>query len=679
MGSKKRLLRSACAALALALAVSPFCLAKEKFGGELDVCTEPYTEEAIRNSLAQDKPDQLVLADRAGTEYRVVYPDGNEKLSAAAQVLADALTEMTGAPFTCTADTEPEAAREIVIGSTNRPSPGIDSAPGTDAYRITVQGERLFIQGTSDLCTAYGVYGFMEDELGCVFLNGEETYIPHSASVKLGALDRTEVPHMQWRNVYAYETKQPDGWYEKLRLNGIESDPSDEKDGVNEYAGWGTWCHSYLSFVDPDEYFDEHPEYFAMRDGERLRQDPENGLDTQLCLTNPEVLEIVKTKMREQMAAHPDQKYWDFSVMDNANMRGCECENCKALDEAAGSGMGSLLPFINELAREFPDKILSTLAYFHTINPPTNGIRAEENVVIKLCSMPGDQGSSYLQGATKNAKQFRQFVENWHSVCDKIIIWDYVVDFSHLLLPFPNFAVQQENQQFYEENGVIGIFHQASREKGDEFSEMRAWVLAQVMWKGSAADVSALLSKYIAAAYGNAAPEIAEYVNLLSANFYQEQKPLGLYDDPSVHQSGYLSASHIADYQEIFTRAEEKVATNPVVLSRVRKAKVPVLYAKMTEYSADKSGKLAASEEFYRLCGEYGITRIDETATTLEAFQARFPSMIASTSAKVIGIPVGITAGILLIAGAAVLLVFLRRRAKRLGDQVIDYIPEGKE
>lgn len=669
----KRWIKVLGAALATVCAASPFCAAAADFGGTLDVDVSSYTETAIRTELEQDKENQLVLASTAQTSYRIVYPNGNAKLMAAAQALADALTEMTGAEFACVSDTEAETATEIVIGGTNRTAPAFDATQSTDTYRIVTAGEKLFIQGVSDRAVTYGVYGFMEDDLGCVFINGAETFIPHSGTVKLAPIDRTETPAMQWRNVYAYETKQSDGWYEKLRLNGIESDPTDEKDGINEYAGWGTWCHSYLTFVDPDEYFDEHPEYFAMKDGKRVREDPENGLQTQLCLSNPEVLEIVKEKLGQMIAENPDRIYWDFSVMDNSNMAGCECDACRALDEAAGSGMGSLLPFLNELAKAFPDKIISTLAYFHTIEPPKNGIKAEDNIVIKLCSMPGDQGSSYLQGATEGAAQFRDLVEGWHSVCDKITIWDYVVDFEHLLLPFPNFAVQQENQQFYEENGVIGVFHQASREKGDEFAEMRAWVLAQMMWKGSDTDVNELLAKYIAATYGDAAPEIAEYVSALAANFHAEQEPLGLYDTPSAHKKGYLSKENIADYREIFERAEEKVATNPVLLARVQKAKIPVLYAKMTESSTDRSGKLAAAEEFYRLCETNGITRIDETKTTLEDFRTQFPSMVNAMNARLIGIPAGIIAGVLLIVAAAAGIILLHRRAKRLGDVIDDY------
>ena len=201
---KKRLTGILGVSLALTLAASPLCMAKESFGGTLAVDPTQYAEETIRAELEADKENQLVLASGRETAYRVVYPAQSAKLKAAAQTLADALTEMTGASFACIPDSEDETAEEIVIGDTNRPAPELDPAPGTDAYRIVTQGEKLFLCGADERSSAYAVYGFMEDDLGCVFINGSETYIPHSATVKLAPLDRTETPAMQWRNVYDY-------------------------------------------------------------------------------------------------------------------------------------------------------------------------------------------------------------------------------------------------------------------------------------------------------------------------------------------------------------------------------------------------------------------------------------------------------------------------------------------
>ena len=144
-------------------------------------------------------------------------------------------------------------------------------------------------------------------------------------------------------------------------------------------------------------------------------------------------------------------------------------------------------------------------------------MKAEPNVVIKLCSMPGDQASAYLDGANANSAEFKAQVEEWSKITDKIVVWDYVVNFAHLLMPFPNFAVQAKNQQFYEENKIIGVFHQASREKGGEFASLRAYVLSRLMWEGSKTDVAGCVSKYVAAYYGAAAPKIIEYMNLCAS------------------------------------------------------------------------------------------------------------------------------------------------------------------
>lgn len=671
---KRKLIRALCAAIIAAIVCSPMCLAaKQPFGAQLSVDAAPYSEEGLRAQMEAEKENALLLAANSQTGYRIIYAKvAGDRVRAAARFLADALTEMTGAKFQAMDDTAAPVETEIRIGNTNRNTPGVGASAGAEAYRIVTQGKALCIQGADEAATVYGVYGFMEDVLHCVFLNAEENFIPHYPVIRLAQMDQTYAPKLAWRNIYAFETTQ-NNWFERLRLNGICRDASAQT-GVNQYAGWGTWCHSYLAFVPPETYFDTHPEYYAMKDGVRIKQDPKTEQQTQLCLTNPDVLRIVKENMRVQMEQNPDQLYWDFSVMDSSNVRGCECDACKKLDEAAGSGMGSLLPFINALAEEFPDKMISTLAYFHTVTPPQNGLKARENVVIKLCAMPGSQGSPYAEGGTPNAKQFQEALRGWFEVCGKIVVWDYVVDFSHLVLPFPNFAVQQANQAFYEENGVIGVFHQASRERGGEMADMRAWVLAKLMWDGAGTDVNALVSRYIAAAYGDAAPQIAAYLNLMAEQYHASQIDLGLYDAPQVHKRGYLSKKNIAQYQALFAKAEEMVAKNPVLLTRVRQAKLPVLYAKMMETSVDAKGKKAAAEEFFRLCDAYGVEKIHEVNLTAEELKLQYAGMVQEMNVRLIGVPAGVTAGVLFMFSAAALVLLLTKK-KKLGDVLVQYDP----
>lgn len=591
-------------------------------GSKLKLDLSAWQEAAFRQKLAHCGPDGLTLAENGRTDYQIVYPArAGSRLLTAARFLQHALWETTTARFPLVTDDAPEQPCEILLGQTSRCKDfAVETDAAAGAYRIETRGRRLLIAGADEMGTAFGVYGFLEDTLGCMWLTPEESYFPKLPTVNLPTLSELHTPDMAWRQYYCFEVIQ-NAWFDRLRLNGYDYN---DQGNIESHAQWGNWCHTYYHFIHPKDYFKEHPEYFSMKCGRRVSEYKRKHQDTQLCLTNPDVKRIVKEKMRQKIEAAPEKRYWDFSVMDSWSVKGCHCPECRRLDQAAGSGMGSLLPLINELAREFPDKYISTLAYFHTIKPPKNGLKAEKNVVIKLCSMPGSQASSYLRGETKKSKDFQSFLKSWNQICDHIIVWDYVVNFKHLLLPFPNFTVQKENETFYVQNGVQGIFHQGSRERNDEMAELRAYLLSRLMWDGNQMDVEAVISKYLAVYYGPAAPFIAAYLEKCSAYLYESQKELGLYDQPCKHWGGYLSRRAIREYQALFAQAEQAVAGDEALLTRVQKARLPVLYAKMTEGSLDIAGKRKAAQEFFPLAKKFGIEQIAEVKLPIETFQKKY-------------------------------------------------------
>ena len=100
-------------------------------------------------------------------------------------------------------------------------------------------------------------------------------------------------------------------------------------------------------------------EYYALRNGKRI--------PTQLCLTNPDVLKITIDNLRRKMAANPGAVYW--SVSQNDNRQYCTCPKCRAIDEREGSPSGSIIDFVNKVADEFPDRMISTLAYEYSRAP----------------------------------------------------------------------------------------------------------------------------------------------------------------------------------------------------------------------------------------------------------------------------------------------------------------------
>lgn len=606
----------AIALAAILVASIPAAVPASALGKSISFSVSATAESDRIAAMAQPKEGGLCLAKDGQTDYVLVYPaDAGARLKYAVEFFAETFKTMTGATLEVRTDAEPAVGKEIVIGDTTR----ADAAPtseeaGADGYRTRTDGDKLYLCGVNELGSMNAVYGFLEDELGCLWATEKEDYIPVQPTVCIGSYDTVEKPAMAWRNVYAYETSQPN-WFEKLRLNGIGYYENSDK--INQYNQWGTWCHSVQTFVPESEYFASHPEYFAMVDGERKAS--ADGQSAQLCLTNPDVLKIAKAKLNELIEENPEQIYWDFSIMDNKNQ--CTCDACAKADKAAGgTGMGSLLPFLNELAKDHPDKYISTLAYFYTTDPPKK-ITAEPNVVIKLCAMTGDQACSYKAGTSQGSYTFKKALQAWQKVTSNIIVWDYVVNFNHLLLPFPNFAVQKDNQEFYEDSNVIGVFHQASREVGGEFANLRAYVLAKLMWEGSDMDVSAVVSRYLEIYYGDAATYIADYMNKCACALSVSVQDLGLYDSPYTHRLGYLSSCNITYYRECFAKAEDAVKDNATYLARVKKAKIPVLYARINEDSTDETGRQAAAKEFFELCDIYGVTQWGEVNSSIEDYK----------------------------------------------------------
>ncbi len=629
------------------------------------VNTIEFPNEAVNGvNLSENGENKIPFAENSKTDFVLVVPKNREgSILRAAGELRNALKSISNVEISIVNEGNlPNGKRPFYIGVEKADSGEIKS----DGYKTVIDENKISILAENTNGIQNGVYAFIEEKLGCLFLTPDSTYTPESKSIYLSKCSEVSEPKTQWRDVYAYETVQ-NSWGEKLRLNGIQTDTGGNA-GIEEmqYAQWGTWCHDCYDFLSPEDYFETHPEYFSEKNGKRVTE--YEGRDAYLCLSNPEVYEIVEKSLAKMIEENPDKLYWDFSGNDNYALAGCECKECKKADKkAGGTGMGTLLPFLNKLAKAFPDKYISTLAYLHTLKAP-KGITAEDNVVIKLCSMPGDQSYSYLGGGNGHSKEFKEQVEQWSKVAKNIVVWDYVVDFAHLLMPFPNFAVQAENQKFYEDNNVMGVFHQASREKGGELSCLRAYVLSHLMWEGSEFDVAECVSRYVNAYFGKAAPKVIEYLNLSAKELSDSEKSLGLYDGLMPHIKGYLSDENISKYEILINEAKKEVKNDELYLKRLEELELSVMYAKAINPKVGESKRQNALERLNTLCDEREITMVCEWDSLENFNNVSYNSLIQSENKelkKPLYIGLGVGGGVFLIAAASTVTAVIITKKKK--------------
>ena len=623
-----------------------------------------YDENAWRTYLAEVKP--VCLALDGNTDYDIVIPlKDRNSLIGDALYLSDILRKMTGSSdgFEVITDDEVRDTHFISLGDTVMAEAVSASGVYHDGYVIKTHLNDIYIKSCSENeLTALngvinGIYGFAEDILGCMFVRDDYDYIPYAPTVYLDELDVVENPDFAWRRIYQYEVSE-NGWSKRIKSNGTGAGNEFGNDN-NNY--WGTWCHSVFTFVPPEEHFDSHPEYYAYIEGKRRYE--YKGVTTQLCLTNPDIYPIVEAKLREFIQESPDVVYWDFSINDN--MYYCECDECEASYEKYGSRAGALIEILNKLARKFPDKYISTLAYFYN-NVVPKGITCEKNVNIVIAPIETSQLYSYKFGDTEKSAEAKKMIEDWSAVCDNLFIWDYVVDFKHLLLPYPNFAVQKDNTEFYKENNVKSVFHQGSREMSDELACLRSYVLAKQLWDTDV-DVNELLGKYVKVTYGAAAEYIAEYLDIMHESVRTEADDLDLYDRPEDHYDDYLSNENVERYLALTQSALTAAEGDELLTGFVEEIRINALYAKMYENSWNIKEKAAAFEEFKTLVVKHGIERPYEIAPPYmdEFLEKTYPRHLALIK---LYISLCVIGGCAVIAGGVVLLVFIRKRRKKLSE-----------
>lgn len=344
---------------------------------------------------------------------------------------------------------------------------------------------------------------------------------------------------------------------------------------------WGLWVHTMNRFVPPAR-FDAHPEYFAERNGTRVPD--------QLCLSNPEVLRITVDSLRSMMArfrVKPEMtvpKYWSVSQMDNFNH--CQCTQCHRTDSIEGAPSGTILRFANAVADSFPDKVISTLAYQYSRTAP-KVTKPRTNVNIMLCSIEEDRSRPI---ATRDQPgSFTADLREWSTLtpaqgpgqAHNIIVWDYVINFSHLVMPFPNWKVLGPNLQLFRDNGVPMMFEQGLSSPGGEMPEFRTYLLAKLLWNPDL-NVDSLRTHFMDGFYGEAGTYLDKYTHMLEEELDKSGKALTLYEHPQSHKDGYLSPANLAKYKMLFNSAEAAVMDEDTIYQwRVEDARLGIMYAEL--------------------------------------------------------------------------------------------------
>lgn len=106
-------------------------------------------------------------------------------------------------------------------------------------------------------------------------------------------------------------------------------------------------------------------------------------------------------------------------------------------------------------------------------------------------------------------------MNNWANVSNRTFIWNYITNFHDFMAPFPDWYSIGPNVRYFQQHGVTGLFQEgAYQSPGSDLMEMKDYLASAMMWDPTQDDRQ-VISVFLAAYYGNAAPFVRLYMDTM--------------------------------------------------------------------------------------------------------------------------------------------------------------------
>ena len=535
----------------------------------------------------------FVLAS-GGRSRAVIVPYGGDTngVGYAANLLADYLGKIAETHF-LVADKPVPGYGTILVGA-----PYKAARPEELCVRVK-DAQTLEVTGDGARGAVHAVMALVES-LGVVVCAHDYEHVPHQRELALpGDYAQVDAPAMLWREAWSELQRSHFDYMMKLRLDPNPVDPRTSlfMNPLRPTIGQ-TVCNRFIS---KRTFFKDHPEWYAYVHATGQRN------PHWVCVSNEEMLEQLYKEIDAFIAEKPGRPEVAVGVDDGA--RFCECDKCLALlkkyPDPDGSEVAAVqyVVLANKVGAHFRSKYpgirFNFLGYGERL-PASPDIVLEPNVgggVAELWrnhGLPADcnERSAYSLGHL--ARLSRPDMGPY--------VWDYLANYRNYMLPFPNHRIFAQTVRYYRSCGVKGVLCQHQWTPYGNFSEMKMWLFAKLLWNPDA-DVDELIDTYVNATYGRAAKEIRAFLDILEhARLRQRWTWMGCYVHDTSH---YLTDEDCVKLAACMERAMLFTRGDYTCGRMVRRARIAALDMTLARYNdmiapaARLRFKLRPREEVY--------------------------------------------------------------------------------
>lgn len=530
---------------------------------------------------------ELVLAAEGRAPWPVVTEKRHEK---AARQLADYLKRISGADFPVVVTNAVPAGPAILVGRFDGPEPaGLKG----DSWWVDAAGERLQIDGATAAGVSFGVFAFLEEQLGCRWWAWDEEAVPSNSTIRI-----PEGRHVQ-KAVFT----------QTIMMNREAESPRNAFEYKTRVKNAEAWSGGHTIYALLTPYAKDHPGIYPLdrKTGQRA------GNALHFCYSAPGIAEALADALEAEV------KKRNGNVRDVIYMAGmgdwyggaCECERCEAiyLEEGytATNGIrkgiigGTNLRMINRTAEilesRCPGVKVGTMAYMSMEAPPTL-TRPRTNVYIRIPHLRHCIIHT-LAECSKNAGYLAN-LEKWCELApDRVHVWDYGVNFGdNFMYPFPVITSIGKNIRLYEKLKLAGLIVQGNYvSTGSDLVVLKNYVWRKLLWDPSL-DIGAVVREFCDGYYGPAAAPLFAYVM----------------DLEKAVAPGGTNVAHMDEFGE-------RTAMRKLYLTPEREARLRAL-------AQEARQKAAGAEPYAR--------RVEEAVVSLDAFDLWHPGPFAEADGKLV-------------------------------------------
>lgn len=507
---------------------------------------------------------------------------------------------------------------------------------GYDGIAIELKGNCLKLIGNTERAVVYAVYEFLERYLSWRFFTETIEKRICDKEVYLTDFIYTHTPRFERRYIESYgnSLENPEMLL-KHRLNQLYTKRIPKEYGGSLNSAGGIDLQGYSSYLSANEYYDSHPEYFAMDENGKRRKGPF------LCLTNPEVYKIVERKIFDILEKDEDADFVPFSHDDGYEY--CRCPDCmkeykkhgahvgeedlpvylKIAQEDKGCKMGTILPFVNKLAKsistKYPKVKMHVLSYSFASEPP-KGIEIEKNVIIEIAHLDQCRQHSVVDRLCRDNPLLLSQFAGWRNLTDNLWTWNYSVNFWNFPLFLPLIRTMYDDIKLYTRIGIKGMMMQSNWAAGVGFEDLFDYVTWRWLWDGDMSYPQFLgyIKEFLTTLCGAGAEYILAYLHLNASRPQSDQHYNAYSTAESLiplckNERGEPDMTYTEAAYDLFDKAIETVS-NDFHKDNIERYRLSLdfyvqeISQEFTDVEVYKQRNLA----LYRGLKKYGVSRIAE-------------------------------------------------------------------